>query len=314
MSQTAQNQKSTTPAFTSVQAYTLAVITLVIGIAVAMIPLAQNVGYAIPINELLLIIDDLKEKRLVRKLFFGVRFAYANDEKALFLHNPMPAGLYITSVFPGTIADHAGVQAGDMLYAVGDFTLNCYGEIKVPWSFDYISFAELINRMKVGDEVSFVIYRNGERKDMLCVMKELTPFAVRRRYPEYEVIEYDIFAGMVVMELTESHFELLLPYAPHLLQFNAPEKRINPVLIITHIIPFSYVYQLGILPIGSIITHVNGIPVSTIEQWKKATTKKQDQEFVTIMTSTGIFVVLSLQKIKENEKHLRELDIHSYSE
>src|SRR5204863_6799519 len=129
-------------------------------------------------------------------------------------------------VFPGTIADNAGIQAGDMLYGIGDFTVNCYGEIKVPWSFDYVSFAGLINRVRIGDEVSFVIYRNGKRKDIMCTMEELTPFAIRRRFPEYETIEYDILAGMVVMELTESHFPLLLEVSPELFIFRLPEKRI----------------------------------------------------------------------------------------
>jgi len=142
-------------------------------------------------------------------------------------------------------------------------------------------------------------------------MKELTPFAIRRRFPDYETIEYDILAGMVVMELTESHFPLLLETSPELFIFRLPEKRINPVLVVTYIIPCSYVYQLNIINVGTVITHVNGDPVVTLEQWKRAIEKAKNKEFVSIVTNMGVLMVLSWHKIYENQRYLETLGIYS---
>jgi serine protease Do len=276
----------------------------VIGIAVAIAEGAQSVGYAIPINELLIILDDLQTKKFIRKVFLGVRFVSAGDEKARYLNNPIPAGLYIAQVFPGSVCDRAGIQAGDMLYQCNELPLDAYGETNVSWLPNRVSIYDIISRVKVGDTILMVIYRNGERKDINVVIDDVIPFGVRRKFPDYEEVSYDTIAGMVVMELTENHLPLLLLNAPELISFRQPEKRIKPAVVITNIVPGSYAYQVGSLAVGNIIVAVNGVPVATLDDWKKALEKSTQSGFVVVMAEHNVLTVLSLKKILADEEKL----------
>jgi len=152
-----------------------------------------------------------------------------------------------------------------------------------------------------------VLYRNGERKDIVCTMQELIPFAVRKRFPVYEPIEYETFAGMVIMQLSEEHLGLLLEDSPELLLFRLPERRVDPVLIVTHIIPHSYVYQLAMIPVGSIITQVNGKHVVTLDDLRAAIQQKKGDKWVSVMTKVGVLMVLSWDKIEKSDKEVERL-------
>jgi serine protease Do len=277
----------------------------VIGIAVAIAASAQNVGYAIPVNDLKFILDDLRINKFIRRPSLGVRFVSASDEKALFLHNPLPCGLYIAQVFPDTIFARAGVQQGDMLYEFNGVKLDAYGEVREALH-DKISLYDLISRAKVADEIPLVIYRNGERVELTCVIDDKPPFAVRKKYPNYEPVAYDSIAGMVIMELAENHIEELVQDYPELIRFHQPENRIEPVLIITNIVPGSYAYQIGTLSTGNSIVALNDVPVKTLVDWEKALEKSLQTGFVALVTDHDVLTVLLLEKILADEVKLSQ--------
>lgn len=277
----------------------------VIGIAVAIAASAQNVGYAIPVNDLKFILDDLRTNKFIRRPYLGVRFVGAGDEKAKFLHNPLPSGLYIAQVFPDTIFARAGVQKGDMLYEFNGVKLDAYGEIRETLH-DKLSLYDLISRIKAGDEIPVVIYRKGERKELICVIDDKPPFAVRRKYPNYEHVAYDSIAGMVVMELADNHIDELMEDWPELIRFHQPENKIDPVLIITNIVPGSYAYQLESLRPGNSIVMLNDMPVKTLLDWEKALEKSVKTGFVALITDHDVLTVLLLEKIIADEIKLSE--------
>lgn len=286
----------------------------VIGIAVAVVSSAQNVGYAIPINELKIIIKDMYSNSIVRKPFLGARFIDAVDEKATLLHNPSPPGWYIVTVFKGTLLDRAGVLSGDMLYVFNGYQLDPYGETTVPWASDKVSVYDLISRVKIGDTIKLVMYRNGKRKDITITVEALDPFAIRQRFPGYEAIHYEVIGGMVIMELATNHLEELMDSAPELVRFNYPEYRLDPVLIITHILPGSYTHQLRTLKAGDIINTVNGIVVSTLHEWRTAVRKSIETGLLSITTTAHILVVFSLKEILYDEKRLSQAFAYPISE
>lgn len=286
----------------------------VIGIAVAIIPTAQNVGYAIPINELKIILDELRVKKFMRRPYLGIRFVVSSDEKARFLNNPVPSGLYVAQVFPNTMFARAGIQEGDMLYEFAGGVLDAYGEIYIDGLRSKISIYDLVSRIRVGDEIVLVIYRNGERKELKCVIDDEPPFAIRKKYPNYEPVAYDTIAGMVVMELAMNHVEELAEDFPELMRFNEPEDRVEPALIITNIAPGSYAHQVGSLMPGNIISVVNDITVKTLEDWNKALEKSVVTGFVALKTDHNVLTVLSLEKILTDEVKLSEAFEYPLSE
>lgn len=285
----------------------------VIGITIAVESAAQNIGYVIPINELAIIIDDLIKGNIVRKPRLGARFVDASDEKATLLHNPHPAGWYIATVFKGTLLDKAGALSGDMLYSFNGYEIDAYGETNVPWAVERVSVYDLMSRVRHGDKIKFVLYRNGEKKDITCTAEALDPFAIRARFPGYEKIDYEIIGGMVIMELAQNHIEQLIDESPELVRYYHPEYCLDPVLVITTILPGSYVHALRTLKPGDIIKSVNDVLVATLEDFRKAIRKNTVHGLLSIVVETEILVVLSLHKILQDEKRLSEAFVYPVS-
>ena len=167
----------------------------VIGIAVAAIFAASNVGYGIPINEVKQLLDQLYTHHLVRLPILGIQYVFANDSKAEYLGNPMPSGIYITKVLKNSLFERAGVQVGDMLYEFNGLSLDAYGEATVPWSSDKTSFSDLIARVKIGQTVHVVLYRRGKRIELTFSFDLLPAYPVRAMYPDYEKVDFETLGG-----------------------------------------------------------------------------------------------------------------------
>lgn len=285
----------------------------VIGITIAMIYPANSVGYAIPINELKQILDNLYTENFVRIPFLGAQFIASNDSKAEYLGNPKPAGLYICKVLKDMLFDKAGIKAGDMLYEFNGFRLDAYGETIAPWSNDKTPFTDLIARVNIGEEIFVVIYRDGKRFEIKFKYELLPPYPIRRMYPDYENIEFETIAGMVIMQLAENHLPILLDYAPDLIKYMEAQEKEFPKLVITHVIPGSLSYQLrSILP-GDIIKEVNGVKVTVIDELRAALEKSVSANYLTLITGRDIFAAFSLEDILADELHLSKDFIYPLS-
>lgn len=278
----------------------------VIGITTAMISAAHGIGFIIPIHELKTIIDDLHSAPFLRKQALGIGFNNSTHEQVLFLKNPLPGGLYVNKVFKDSIAERAGIKSGDMIYKLNGHELDIYGDTHVPWSRDKISFADIISRFKNGQEISLVLYRNGEKKEINFKFEDAPIYPIRTFYPEYEKIDYEIIGGLVVMELTENQIPELFPFAPDLIKYELTENQTEPVLIISHIFPGSEIFRLRILAPGNIIKNVNGIDVNTIDNFRQALKNGLTSGFLTIKTERDVFVVLNLFQVLRDEYRLAQ--------
>ena len=207
----------------------------VIGITIAAILKAQNIGYAIPINEIKLILDELYQTKFLRRSFLGARFNFSSDHHAHYLGNPVPAGLYINKVYKDSLFDRAGIKEGDMIYEFNEYRLDAFGETAVPWSPERVSLYDIVARLKTDQPVKVVAYRNGERKEFAFLFALTAPYAIRPKYPDYEPIEYEIIGGVVVMELADNHLPILSQAMPFLIDYAKTENKVDPVLVITHV-------------------------------------------------------------------------------
>jgi len=285
----------------------------VVGINSAGIVEAQNVGYVIPINELHVIIDDLYSVFLVRKPFLGIISIKATESLTDYLGNPQPGGCYIVEVVKDSLVYKAGIDAGDMLYSINGYDLDIYGEMSVPWSENKISILDYILRLKIGEQVNFVGYRKGERYEASTTFDRTDLLPIRKVYPGYEAIDYTVFAGMVVMELTLNHVHLLAERAPGLARYTEMGKQAEPALVITHIFANSQLSRSRTLTPGMTLKEVNGIPVRTLSELNQAFKKSLETRYFTIKAydnvsrvSENIFVVLPFDKIIEEEPQLAQ--------
>jgi serine protease Do len=281
----------------------------VIGINSAIIQGAQNVGYIIPINDLRNALDDLYKTKLLRKPYLGVLINNATESLAQYLGNPEPGGCYVVEVVPGSTLDKAGIKRGDMLYEINGFRLDIFGEMNVPWAEDKISLVDYVTRLSIGEDVVLVSYRNGERKEATVKFSQAELPAIRRIFPGYESIDFEVFAGMVVMPLTINHIQMLANNAPGLTKYAELKNQSSAKLIITHIFPSSHLYRSRTLAVGATINEVNGIEVHSLDDFRKAI--KKSNKFLSIRASDNVtrasdnvLVTLEFAKVLAEEQQL----------
>jgi len=123
----------------------------VIGVNVAVAAGAENIGFAIPVEILKKALDEFeKTGTFASKAFLGVTYQMINERNAIM--NEVPQGAYITDVVPGSAADRAGVDPGDIITGFDGQRLADFED----------GLAEVINQYEVGDRVEINIWRDGE--------------------------------------------------------------------------------------------------------------------------------------------------------
>ncbi len=274
----------------------------VIGINTLYAPDAQNVGYIIPINELKIILDDLRKFKLLKRPYLGILYNNASEALTQFLGNPLPGGVYVVEVYKDSPLHKAGIQKRDMIYEINGHQLDVYGELL--WNEDRISIIDYVSQLKIGQEISIVAYRQGKRIEIKFIFNNPQPLPIHKIYPGYEPIEYEVVAGMVVQPLTTNHLPMLVNIAPGLTKYAEMKHQMEPALIITHIFPDSQAQRCRSLMPGSVLSEINGMKVTTLDSLRTALFKSLESGIVSIETTDSVFVVLSFKKILEEDQRL----------
>ena len=99
---------------------------------------------------------------------------------------------------------------------------------------------------------------------------------IKLYYRKYDKIDYVIFGGLIVMELTGNHLQELFSMeisrkmADYLSLYAHLKNKYEKVLIITQLFPGSNINKLESLHQGDIICKVNNIKVKTLDEYRNA--------------------------------------------
>ena len=291
----------------------------VIGVNTAGITQSQNIGWIIPINEIRGVLGELSTASFLRRPFLGAHFQPVNTDTVKFLGNPDEGGFYVYGVDKESILDKAGVQAGDMLYEVrvndGDFlSVDQFGELYVPWSENKVSLIDVANRFGFSDQVTMVMYRGGERIAIEFAIEDVGDLPVRLYYQGHDEIDYEIIGGMEITPLTLNHVRKFLDTKPMLVSYFDRDNQYEPQLILTNIFPNSQTHRARCFEEGMIIDKVNETEVHTLAQLREAMTKSAETGVITIEAADGRFMVLSLDKVIEEEQFLSTAYVYPRSQ
>ena len=133
----------------------------VVGINTAIASNAQNIGFAIPINQVNQALDSYKKTGKIIKPFLGVRYATVTKEisKKLNLSTDEGAFIYASSgqqaIVSGSPADKAGLKSGDVILEIN-------GE-KISQTHPLSS---LISQYQPGDEIELKILRDKKESTL----------------------------------------------------------------------------------------------------------------------------------------------------
>jgi len=123
----------------------------------------EGLGFAIPIDDVVSIINDLMKNGYVTgKAYFGITVNTVDSAAAKYYN--MVEGAYVYNVVDGSCCDKAGLKVGDIITALND------AEIK--------SSSDLVNAKRnysAGDTVILKAYRDGKYMDINVMLDEEQP-------------------------------------------------------------------------------------------------------------------------------------------
>lgn len=120
---------------------------------------AQNIGFAIPINDAKGLIDGVLESGTLERPYLGVQYIQLTPGSAEELGVAQTEGAYINAsggtngVVSGSPAAQAGLQAGDVIIKVNDEDVNTQNTL-----------ASVVGRFQVGAEVTITFVRDGKEQ------------------------------------------------------------------------------------------------------------------------------------------------------
>ncbi|MEJ2543685.1 MAG: trypsin-like peptidase domain-containing protein [Calditrichaceae bacterium] len=121
-----------------------------------------GIGFAIPINRITNIIDDLKNKNEVdRDIWIGLYVANLSRFLARQLQYPNTDGVYVARIAKNSPAEDAGIKLGDIIIRINDREIRNDRDAE-----EVISSTDL----KVGDELKFRIWRSGKEMNKTLIL------------------------------------------------------------------------------------------------------------------------------------------------
>lgn len=125
----------------------------------------EGLGFAIPVNNIINILDDLKTSGYVTgRPALGVTLVDINTEQKQFMYRVDRLGVYVSSLTSGGAAEKAGIEVGDCITKIGDKEVSTSSEVK----------AEL-TKHKAGETIKITIDREGTEKTLNVTLGESTP-------------------------------------------------------------------------------------------------------------------------------------------
>ncbi len=141
----------------------------VIGVNSAVSLEGQLIGFAIPINQVKQVIDQVKQYGKVRRAFFGIRYTIVTEELASQENLAIDYGALIVSgtssrepaVVPGSPADKAGLRVGDIVEELDGQKITSQNTLST-----------LMRKYVPGDKVTVKFHRGDEERTVSVTLGE----------------------------------------------------------------------------------------------------------------------------------------------
>ena len=119
----------------------------------------EGISFAIPMDDVIDMIQDLQEYGYIRSAFLGVRVWEV--DAAVAATYDLPQGVYVEEVTPGYCAEKAGVQAKDIIVELGGYSVRTMNDL-----------SRALRSLEAGDTVTMVVWRSGQQVMLTITLDE----------------------------------------------------------------------------------------------------------------------------------------------
>lgn len=141
----------------------------VIGVNVAMAQGAENIGFALPINQVKRVVEQVERLGRISTPYLGLRYILLNDELQKKNNLPFHYGALVLrgqnitdfAVIPGSPADKAGIMENDIILEIDGTKID-----------EAHPLGDIIGERSVEDEVTLKVWHRGNIKDIQVKLEE----------------------------------------------------------------------------------------------------------------------------------------------
>ena len=197
----------------------------VIGINSSGIMLANNIGYAVPIEYFFLIKKELFKKttsKIIRRPILGI--SIHNTNEALLLNSRCKTGAYVKNIIKNSPISKTGIKQNDILCSINNIKIDNYGLFEKEWFNEKMKLNDIEKTIYLNDIVSIEYSRKNKLYKKNFKLTDYQ-FIINKKYPLYEnyKIDYLVFGGFILMELTMNILNKILEK----IKFNTTELKKN---------------------------------------------------------------------------------------
>ena len=288
---------------------------MVIGITSAVIAHAEDSSLIIPINIVNRNLDSMlnSKTKIIQKNVLGTLLVNGtNNYRELYnIPDGCAEGVIVKQILEKSPL-YKIIKPGDMICSFNngdrEYKIDYFGETNVEWETAKVPLDHLVKRCIPKQKVAikyFSLEKNKIRSHTFNLKTYDEIYPIKKIFPYIDKIDYEIFAGMVVMDLTLNH--LLMPQFMQLVHIVNNGKIFKPQLVISHIFPNSKIAEYNTIAPYSLISKINNIKVNSLKDFRKAIKKpiiKNNNYFIIIETDDKNKVILNTRELIEQEKKL----------
>jgi serine protease Do len=221
-----------------------------VGMNTAINPLGQGIGFAIPINLVKHVAEEIIQFGKVSWGYLGILPQEIDRDLADALDVEPKSGILVGSVVEDSPADRAGVRRRDIILEFDD----------EPVTGDVDDFRLNVAQKGMGREVEVVVLRDGDRKSLKVKLGERPTESVQAG----ERRERENWLGLAVDEVTGTQGSR-----------NAPPE-VESGVVVVGVEQGSPAYEEGIRP-GDLIEEINGEEVEDLDDYERFAEDAREQ-------------------------------------
>jgi len=231
----------------------------VVGINTAIAAAGQGIGFAIPINTAKMITAQLRDKGKVTRGWIGIVLQTITPEIASKLGIKETHGALVSDVAPGSPAETAGIERGDVIIAFDNKELKNAGDLP-----------RVVADAPIGKTVNVRLVRKGKQQDVALKVAEMPAETVASPgRPQQQRADL----GMSVDNISQKHQR-------------AFQLREKTGVVVVSVQRGSAADQAGIQP-GDVIKEMNRAPIRNVSDYRTALRQEQASGSILLLIRRG---------------------------